>query len=120
MVTFWVKYDTGHSHWMRLVSEKKLHTIKQRSGIHPVILSEAKLAYPTAWAMGEEGKVVSFPKGFTNRAFAGPGEGGLVMDEEPMDVDAAQTNQESVDGFLPILETGQRLMGQLQACMDKQ
>ena len=31
-------------------------------------LSEAKLAYPSAWAMGEEGKVVSFLKGFT---FAG-------------------------------------------------
>ena len=34
-------------------------------------LSEAKLAYPTACAMGEEGKVVSFLKGFTDRAFAG-------------------------------------------------
>ena len=35
------------------------------------LLSEAKLPYPTAWAMGEEGKVVSFLKGFTDRAFAG-------------------------------------------------
>ena len=43
-----------------------------------------------------------------------------VMDEEPMEVGAAQTNQESADGFLPILETMQRHIGQLQACMDKQ
>ena len=43
-----------------------------------------------------------------------------VMDEEPIDVGAAQTNQESTDGFLSILETMQRYMGQLQACMDKQ
>ena len=81
MMTFWAKDDTGRSHWMRLVSfvsavenlclQKKLHSIKQRSGIHPAILSEAKLAYPTAWAMGEEGKVVSFLKGFSDRAFAG-------------------------------------------------
>ena len=41
------------------------------------------------------------------------------MDKEPMEVDAAQTNQESVDGFLTILETVQRRMGQLHACMDK-
>ena len=81
MVTFWVKDDTGRSHWMRLVSfvsavenlclQNKLHSIKQRSGINPAILTEAKHAYPTAWAMGEEGKVVSFLKGFTDRAFAG-------------------------------------------------
>ena len=55
MVTFRVKYDTGRSHWMRLVSfvsavenlclQKKLHSIKQRSGIHPVILSEACLPH---------------------------------------------------------------------------
>ena len=43
-----------------------------------------------------------------------------VMDEEHMEVGAAQTNQESADGFLSILETVQRHMGQLQACMDKQ
>ena len=36
-----------------------------------LLLSEAKLAYHTAWAMGEEGKVVSFLKRFTDRAFAG-------------------------------------------------
>ena len=42
------------------------------------------------------------------------------MDEEPMQVGAAQTNQESADRFLPILEIVQRHMGQLQACMDKQ
>ena len=34
-------------------------------------LSEGKLTYPTAWAMGEEGKVVSFLKIFTDRTFAG-------------------------------------------------
>ena len=94
--------------------------------------------------MGEEGKVVSFLKGFTDRAFAGhllrkvqanilrtATEVALeketerekehqVMDEEPIEVGAAQTNQESADGFLLILETVQRHMGQLQACMDKQ
>ena len=32
----------------------------------------------------------------------------------------AQTNQETADVFLSILETVQRHMGQLQACMDKQ
>ena len=42
------------------------------------------------------------------------------MDEEPIEVGAAQTNQESADGFLLILETVQRHMGQLQACMDMQ
>ena len=42
------------------------------------------------------------------------------MDEEPIEVGAAQTNQETADGFLSILETVQRHMGQLQACMDKQ
>ena len=36
-----------------------------------VALSETKLAYPTAWAMGEEGKVVSFLRRFTDTAFAG-------------------------------------------------
>ena len=41
------------------------------------------------------------------------------MDEEPIEVGAAQTNPESEDGFLLILETVQRHMGQLQACMDK-
>ena len=94
--------------------------------------------------MGEEGKVVSFLKGFTDRAFAGhllrtvqanilrtATEVALeketererehqVIDEEPIEVDAAQTNQESTYGFLSILETVQRHMGQLQACMDKQ
>ena len=94
--------------------------------------------------MGEEGKVVSFLKGFTDRAFAGhllrtvqsntlgtATEVALekeaeqkkehqVMDEEPIEVGAAKTNQESADGFLSILETVQRHMGQLQACMDKQ
>ena len=92
-------------------------------------LSEAKLAFVSAWAMGEEGKVVSFLKGFTDRAFAGhllrrvqanafgtATEVALekeaeqkkehqVMDEEPIEVGAAQTNQESADGFLSILET---------------
>ena len=43
-----------------------------------------------------------------------------VMDEEPIEVGTAQTNQESADGFLSILETVQRHTGQLQACMDKQ
>ena len=89
--------------------------------------------------MGEEGKVVSFLKGFTDRAFAGhllrtvqadnigtATEVALekeaeqkkthqVMDEEPIEVGAAQRNQESADGFLLILETVQRHMGQLQA-----
>ena len=65
MVTFWAKYDTGRSHWMRLVSfvsavenlclQKKLHSIKQRSDIHPTILSEAEFSYPTAWEMDERG-----------------------------------------------------------------
>ena len=82
-------------------------------------LSEAKLAYPTAWVMGEEGKIVSFLKGFTDRAFAGYllrtvqgntlGTGTevalekeaeqkkehQVMDREPIEVGAAQTNQKS-------------------------
>ena len=40
------------------------------------------------------------------------------MDEEPIEV--AQRNQESADGLLSILETVQRHMGQLQACMNKQ
>ena len=94
--------------------------------------------------MGEEGKVVSFLKGFTDRAFAGhllrtvqanilrtATEVALeketerekehqVIDEEPIEVGAAQTNQELADGFLSILETVQRHMGQLQTCMDKQ
>ena len=132
-----------------LCSQKKLHSIKQRPEENTTayilrFLSEAKLAYPTAWAMGEEGKVVSFLKGFTERAFAGhllrtvqantlgtATEVALekvteqkkehqVMDEEPKDVGAAQTNQESADGFVLILETVQRHMGQLQACMNKQ
>ena len=42
------------------------------------------------------------------------------MDEETIEVGAAQTNQESANGFLLILETVQRHMRQLQACMDKQ
>ena len=94
--------------------------------------------------MGEEGKVVSFLKGFTDRAFAGHLLGTVqantlgtatevalekederkkehqVMDEEPIEVGVAQTNQETADGFLSILETVQRHMGQLQACRDKQ
>ena len=94
--------------------------------------------------MGEEGKVVSFLKGFTDRAFAGHllrtiqantlGTATEValekederekehqeMDEEPIEVGAAQTNQETADGFLSILETVQRHMVQLQACRDKQ
>ena len=41
------------------------------------------------------------------------------MDEEPIEVGAAQTNSESEDGSLSILETVQRHIGQLQACMDK-
>ena len=81
--------------------------------------------------MGEEGKVVNFLKGFTDRAFTGhllrtvqantlgtATEVALereaeqkkehqVMDEEPIEVGAAQTNQESADGFLSILETAQ-------------
>ena len=111
--------------------QKKLHSIKQRPEENTTayilrFLSEAKLAYPTANAMGEEGKVVSFLKGFTDRAFAGhllrtvqaitPGtatEMALekeaerkkehqVMDEELIEVSAAQTNQESAYGFLSI------------------
>ena len=94
--------------------------------------------------MGEGGEEVSFLKGFTDRAFDGhllrtvqsntlgtATEVALekeaeqkkehqVMDEEPIEVGAAKTNQESADGFLSILETVQRHMGQLQACMDKQ
>ena len=132
-----------------LCLQKKLHSTKQRPEENTVayillFLSEAKLAYPTAWAMGEEGKVVSFLKGFTDRAFAGhllrkvqantlgtatevvlekeaeQKKEHQVMDEEPIEVGAAQTNQESADEFLSILETAQRHMGQLQACMDKQ
>ena len=77
--------------------------------------------------MGEEGKVVSFLKGFTDRAFAGhllrtvqantlgtatevapekeaeQKKEHQVLDEEPIEVGAAQTNQESADGFLSIL-----------------
>ena len=53
-----------------------LHSIQKRPEENTTAyilwsLSEAKLAYPTAWAMGEEGKVVSFLKGFTDRAFDG-------------------------------------------------
>ena len=94
--------------------------------------------------MAEEGKVVNFLKGLTDRAFTGhllrtvqantlgtATEVALereaerkkehtVMDEEPIEVAAAQTNQDSADGVLSILETVQRHMGQLQACMDKQ
>ena len=79
--------------------------------------------------MGEEGKVVNFLKGFTDRAFVGHllrtvqtsnlgtatkvalereaerKKEHQVMDEEPIEVGAAQTNQESSDGFLSILET---------------
>ena len=85
--------------------------------------------------MGEEGKVVSFLEGFTFRAFAGhllrtvqantlgtATDVALekederikehqVMDEEPMEVGAAQKNHETADGFLSILETVQRHMG---------
>ena len=43
-----------------------------------------------------------------------------VMDEEPMEVSAAQTIQELADRFLPIPEAVQRHMGQRQPCMDKQ
>ena len=167
MVTSWAKYDTGCSHQMRLVAgqrwltvsfvsavenlclQKKIHLIKQRPEENTTayilrFLSEAKLAYPTAWAMGKESKEVTFLKGFTDRAFADhllrtvlantlrtTTEVALEkeaeqkkehqeMDEEPIEVGAAQTNQESADGFLSILETVQRHMGQLQACMDKQ
>ena len=42
------------------------------------------------------------------------------MDEEPMEVGAAQKKQESADRFPPILKTVQRHMGQLQAFTDKQ
>ena len=79
--------------------------------------------------MGEEGKVVSFLKGFTDRAFAGNmlrtvqantlgkatdvalekeaerKKEHQVMDKEPIDVGAAKTNQESADGFLSIPKT---------------
>ena len=56
--------------------QKKLHSIKQRPEENTTAyilwyLSEAKLACPTAWALGEEGNVVSFLKGLTDRAFAG-------------------------------------------------
>ena len=56
--------------------QKKLHLIKDRPEENTTayilrFLSEAKLAYSTAWAIGEEGKVVSFLKGFTFRALAG-------------------------------------------------
>ena len=85
--------------------------------------------------MGEEGKVVSFLKRFTDRAFAGyllrtvqantlgtatevtlekedeRRKEHQVMDEEPIEVGAAQTNQETADGFLSIPETVQRHMG---------
>ena len=120
--------------------QKKLHSSKQRPEENTTayilqFLSEAKLAYPTAWAMGEEGKVVRFLKGFTDKAFAGHllrtvqantlgtatelvlekkaerKKEHQVMDEEPIEVGAAQTNQESTDGFLSILETVQRQMG---------
>ena len=96
--------------------------------------------------MGEEGKVVSFLKGFTDRAFAGHllravqantlgtatevalekeaerKKENQVMDEEPVEMGAAQTNQDTAEavGFLSILETVQRHMGQLQACRDEQ
>ena len=126
--------------------QNKLHTIKQRPEENSTayilqFLSDTKLAYPTAWAMGEKGKVVSFLKGFTDRAFVGHlfrtrranthgtaielalGEEAQrkkehqVMDKE---VGVAQKNQELADRFLPILGTVQRHMEQLQACMDKQ
>ena len=59
-----------------LCLQKKLHSIKERLEENTTayilrFLSEAKLAYPTAWAMGEEGKVVSFLKGLTDRACDG-------------------------------------------------
>ena len=120
--------------------QKKLQSIEQRPEENTTeyilrFLSEAKLAYPTAWAMGEEGKVVSFLKGFTDRAFAGhllrtvqantlgtATEVALEKEaerkkEQMMDEEMGSTNQESADGFLLILETVQRQMGQLQACI---
>ena len=92
--------------------QKKLLSIKQRpeENITTYILrflSEAKLAYPTAWAMGEEGEVVSSLKGTVQADTLGKAtEVALVkqaeqkkehqmMDEEPIEVCAAQTNQES-------------------------
>ena len=57
--------------------------------------------------MGEEGKVVSFLKGFTDWAFAGH----LLWPREI---------RSRPDRFLSILETVQRHMWQLQACLDKQ
>ena len=58
-----------------MASEGCFVSIKQRPEENTTayflrFLSEAKLAYPTAWAMGEESKVASFLKGFTDRAFA--------------------------------------------------
>ena len=50
-------------------SNARAHLKQRKKTI--VALSEAKLAYTTAWAMGEEGKVVIFLKRFTDRAFAG-------------------------------------------------
>ena len=123
-----------------LCLQKKLHSIKQSPEENTTayilrFLSEAKLAYPTAWAMGEKGKVVSFMKGFTDKAFAGhllrtvqantlrtatevalekeaeQKKNHQVMDKEPIEVGAAQTNQESADGFLSILETVQDTWG---------
>ena len=43
-----------------------------------------------------------------------------VMNEKPIEVGAAQRNQESAYGFMSIQETVQRHMRELQACMDKQ
>ena len=95
--------------------------------------------------MGEEGKVVSFLKGFTGRAFAGhllrtvqanilrtATEVALeketerkkkehrVMDEEPIEVGAAQTTRSRQMGFCRFWKPCSDTWGHLQACMDKQ
>ena len=54
-----------------LCLQKKLDLTKQRTEENTtayILRSEAKLAYPMAWAMGEEGKVVSFLKAFPDQA----------------------------------------------------
>ena len=55
--------------------QNKLYTIKQRPGENTTayiwrFLSDAKLSYPTARAMGEEKKVVSFLNRFTESLLA--------------------------------------------------
>ena len=110
-----------------LCLQKKLHLIEQSLEENATVyilrfLSEGKLAYATAWAMGEDGNVVSFLKGFTDRAFAGhllrtgrantlgrggPGEGGSTGKRTPGDGRGTHGGGCGADGFLPILETVQ-------------